>query len=175
MRPDAAAQDPVGIFVQKGNHFRPPSESDVPMIMVGPGTGIAPFRGFLHERMESGATGGNWLFFGDQHRATDFIYEDELTSLSKKGVLTHLDLAFSRDQAEKIYVQNRMREKASELYAWLQEGAYFYVCGDASRMAKDVERALLQVIAEQSGTGDDGGRDYLAQLKKEKRYVRDVY
>ena len=111
----------------------------------------------------------------DQHRATDFIYEDELTSLSKKGVLTHLDLAFSRDQAEKIYVQNRMREKASELYAWLQEGAYFYVCGDASRMAKDVERALLQVIAEQSGTGDDGARDYLAQLKKEKRYVRDVY
>ena len=165
----------VGIYPQPNAAFSVPSDLSRPIIMVGPGTGIAPFRGFLHERMESGATGGNWLFFGDQHRATDFIYEDELTSLSKKGVLTHLDLAFSRDQAEKIYVQNRMREKASELYAWLQEGAYFYVCGDASRMAKDVERALLQVIAEQSGTGDDGARDYLAQLKKEKRYVRDVY
>ena len=165
----------VGIYPQPNQAFSVPSDLSRPIIMVGPGTGIAPFRGFLHERMESGATGGNWLFFGDQHRATDFIYEDELTSLSKKGVLTHLDLAFSRDQAEKIYVQNRMREKASELYAWLQEGAYFYVCGDASRMAKDVERALLQVIAEQSGTGDDGARDYLAQLKKEKRYVRDVY
>ncbi len=165
----------VGIYPQPNAAFSVPSDLSRPIIMVGPGTGIAPFRGFLHERMESGATGGNWLFFGDQHRATDFIYEDELTSLSKKGVLTHLDLAFSRDQAEKIYVQNRMREQASELYAWLQEGAYFYVCGDASRMAKDVERALLQVIEEESGAGEDGAREYLAQLKKEKRYVRDVY
>ncbi|MFT3944296.1 MAG: sulfite reductase flavoprotein subunit alpha [Ancrocorticia sp.] len=165
----------VGIYPQPNAAFSVPSDLSKPIIMVGPGTGIAPFRGFLHERMESGATGGNWLFFGDQHRATDFIYEDELTELSKKGVLTHLDLAFSRDQAEKIYVQNRMREKASELYAWLEEGAYFYVCGDASRMAKDVERALLQVIEEKSGTGEDGARDYLTQMKKEKRYVRDVY
>ena len=167
--------DVVGIYPQPNPAFSVPTDVSRPIIMVGPGTGIAPFRGFLHERMESGATGGNWLFFGDQHRATDFLYEDELLSLGERGVLTRLDLAFSRDQAKKIYVQNRMLERASELYAWLQEGAYFYVCGDASRMAKDVERALLQVIAEKSGTGEDGAREYLAALKKEKRYVRDVY
>lgn len=143
--------------------------------MVGPGTGIAPFRGFLHERAEAGATGGNWLFFGDQHRATDYIYEDELTDLEEKGVLTKLSLAFSRDQAEKVYVQTRMREEAEELYRWLEDGAYFYVCGDASRMAKDVETALLDVIAEQSGGSENAALEYLATLKKEKRYVRDVY
>ncbi|GAA4781576.1 sulfite reductase subunit alpha [Microbacterium gilvum] len=167
--------DPVGIFPQPNAAFSVPDDGARPIIMVGPGTGVAPFRGFLYERAESGATGGNWLFFGDQHRATDFIYEDELLSLGERGVLTRLDLAFSRDQAEKVYVQTRMREKAAELYAWLEDGAHFYVCGDASRMAKDVEQALVDVIASQAGVDDDGARDYLARLKREKRYVRDVY
>jgi sulfite reductase (NADPH) flavoprotein alpha-component len=167
--------DLTGIWLQPNSAFSVPEDADRPVIMVGPGTGIAPFRGFLHERAEAGATGGNWLFFGDQHRATDYIYEDELTELEEKGVLTKLSLAFSRDQAEKVYVQTRMREEAEELYRWLEDGAYFYVCGDASRMAKDVETALLDVIAEQSGGSENAALDYLAKLKKEKRYVRDVY
>lgn len=170
-----AAGDLTGIWLQPNSAFSVPEDADRPVIMVGPGTGIAPFRGFLHERAEAGATGANWLFFGDQHRATDYIYEDELTELEEKGVLTKLSLAFSRDQAEKVYVQTRMREEAEELYRWLEDGAYFYVCGDASRMAKDVETALLDVIAEQSGGSENAALDYLAKLKKEKRYVRDVY
>lgn len=170
-----AAGDLTGIWLQPNSAFSVPEDADRPVIMVGPGTGIAPFRGFLHERAEAGATGANWLFFGDQHRATDYIYEDELTELEEKGVLTKLSLAFSRDQAEKVYVQTRMREEAEELYRWLEDGAYFYVCGDASRMAKDVETALLDVIAEQSGGSENAALDYLATLKKEKRYVRDVY
>lgn len=170
-----AAGDLTGIWLQPNSAFSVPEDADRPVIMVGPGTGIAPFRGFLHERAEAGATGANWLLFGDQHRATDYIYEDELTELEAKGVLTKLSLAFSRDQAEKVYVQTRMREEAEELYRWLEDGAYFYVCGDASRMAKDVETALLDVIAEQSGGSENAALDYLATLKKEKRYVRDVY
>lgn len=170
-----AAGDLTGIWLQPNSAFSVPEDADRPVIMVGPGTGIAPFRGFLHERAEAGATGANWLLFGDQHRATDYIYEDELTELEAKGVLTKLSLAFSRDQAEKVYVQTRMREEAEELYRWLEDGAYFYVCGDASRMAKDVETALLDVIAEQSGGSENAALDYLAKLKKEKRYVRDVY
>ncbi|MGW0708233.1 sulfite reductase subunit alpha [Streptomyces sp. NPDC002643] len=166
---------PVGVYVQPNAAFGVPADDDAPMVMIGPGTGIAPFRGFLHERAARGATGRNWLFFGDQHRATDFVYEDELAELRKSGVLTELDLAFSRDQAEKIYVQTRMRERSRELYAWLEEGAHLYVCGDASRMAKDVETALLSVIAEQRGRGDDDAAEYLADLRRTKRYVRDVY
>jgi sulfite reductase (NADPH) flavoprotein alpha-component len=152
-----------------------PADDAAPLIMVGPGTGIAPFRGFLHERAASGATGRNWLFFGDQHRDTDFVYRDELSSMQEDGVLTRLDLAFSRDQAEKVYVQTRMLEQSRELYAWLEDGATFTVCGDASRMAKDVESALLAVIAEQRGKGDDDAAEYLADLRRAKRYVRDVY
>ena len=167
--------DLTGIWLQPNNAFSVPEDGTRPVIMVGPGTGIAPFRGFLHERAESGATGGNWLFFGDHHRETDFIYDDELTDLTDRGVLTKLSLAFSRDQAEKVYVQTRMREEAAELYRWLEDGAYFYVCGDASRMAKDVETALLDVIAGQSGGSENAAVEYLARLKKEKRYVRDVY
>lgn len=165
----------VGVFVQPNASFGVPADDDAPMVMIGPGTGIAPFRGFLHERAARGAAGRNWLFFGDQHRATDFVYEDELDELRKRGVLTELDLAFSRDQAEKVYVQTRMRERSRELYAWLEEGAHLYVCGDASRMAKDVEAALLGVIAEQRGRGDDDAAEYLADLRRAKRYVRDVY
>ncbi|MEV7890530.1 diflavin oxidoreductase [Streptomyces sp. NPDC002817] len=169
------ADSTVGIYLQPNASFSVPADDDSPVIMIGPGTGIAPFRGFLHERAARGASGRNWLFFGDQHRETDYVYEDELTELHKRGVLTELDLAFSRDQAEKIYVQTRMRERSRELYAWLEEGAHFYVCGDASRMAKDVETALLGIIAEQRGRGEDDAAEYLADLRRAKRYVRDVY
>ncbi|GHB76424.1 sulfite reductase [NADPH] flavoprotein alpha-component [Streptomyces umbrinus] len=165
----------VGVFVQPNASFGVPADDDAPMVMIGPGTGIAPFRGFLHERAARGATGRNWLFFGDRHRETDFVYEDELAELRGQGVLTELDLAFSRDQTEKVYVQTRMRERSRELYGWLEEGAHIYVCGDASRMAKDVEAALLGVIAEQRGRGDDDAAEYLADLRRAKRYVRDVY
>lgn len=165
----------AGVYLQPNASFGVPADDDTPMIMIGPGTGIAPFRGFLHERAARGANGPNWLFFGDQHRRTDFVYEDELAGLRDRGVLTRLDLAFSRDQAEKIYVQTRMRESARELYDWLEDGAYLYVCGDASRMAKDVEAALLDVIAGQRARGADDAADYLAELRRAKRYVRDVY
>ena len=163
------------VFVSPNKSFRVPENNDVPMIMVGPGTGIAPFRAFLQERQAVGAKGHNWLFFGDQHEKFDFIYKDELSALTDAGVLHRLDLAFSRDQAEKIYVQTRMKEHGKYLYAALEEGGYFYVCGDASRMAKDVDRALHQVIADQAGLSDDGATDYVNALKKDKRYVRDVY
>ncbi|WOX11172.1 sulfite reductase flavoprotein subunit alpha [Streptomyces sp. N50] len=165
----------VGVYVQPNASFGVPADDDAPMVMIGPGTGIAPFRGFLHERAARGASGRNWLFFGDRHRETDFVYEDELAELRARGVLTELDLAFSRDQAEKVYVQTRMRERSRELYGWLEDGAHVYVCGDASRMAKDVEAALLGVVAEQRGRGDDDAAEYLADLRRAKRYVRDVY
>ena len=145
------------------------------MIMVGPGTGIAPFRGFLHEREARGAAGRNWLLFGDQHRESDFIYEEELAGLSDRGVLDRLDLAFSRDQAEKIYVQTRMLEHSAELYAWLEEGGHFYVCGDASRMARDVDDALHAVVAQERGVSAEAAAEYVGALKRQKRYVRDVY
>ena len=142
--------------------------------IFGPGTGIAPFRAFLEEREERGAKGRNWLFFGDQKRATDFLYEDQVADWQRRGVLTRLDTAFSRDQAEKIYVQHRMRENAVELWSWLEAGAHFYVCGDAKRMAKDVEETLLQIAAEQGGKGE-GARAWLDRLVRSGRYQRDVY
>lgn len=172
---DRAGDGRVPVFVQKSAHFRPPASGDVPVVMVGPGTGIAPFRGFLHERRTRGARGRNWLFFGEQHARTDFYYRDELTAMHESGFLTRLDLAFSRDQAEKVYVQDRMRERGGELYAWLEEGAHFYVCGDASRMAKDVDAALKAVIATHGGMSDGKASEYVARLAKERRYVRDVY
>jgi sulfite reductase (NADPH) flavoprotein alpha-component len=165
----------VGIYVQPNASFGVPADDDAPMVMIGPGTGIAPFRGFLHERAARGAAGRNWLFFGDRNRESDFVYEDELSELRTRGVLTELDLAFSRDQAEKVYVQTRMRERSRELYGWLEDGAHVYICGDASRMARDVETALLGVVAEQRGRGDDDAAEYLADLRRAKRYVRDVY
>jgi sulfite reductase (NADPH) flavoprotein alpha-component len=165
----------VPVFVQQSAHFRPPHHGNTPMIMVGPGTGIAPFRGFLHERRARGDKGRNWLFFGDQYSATDFYYREELEEMQKEGLLTHLDLAFSRDQAEKIYVQDRMRENGEELWAWLEEGAHFYVCGDASKMAKDVDATLKSIIAKHGGLSEDKAQDYINRLSKEKRYVRDVY
>ena len=145
------------------------------MIMVGPGTGIAPFRAFLEERKVTGAPGKNWLFFGDQKSSCDFLYRDELELMAKEGSLTRLDTAFSRDQAEKIYVQTRMIEHARELFAWLEEGAHFYVCGDAKRMAKDVDAALHEVIQTAGGRSPEAAKEYVAQLKSAKRYQRDVY
>ncbi|WP_159498709.1 sulfite reductase flavoprotein subunit alpha [Microbacterium sp. 18062] len=171
---DRAGEGEVGIFLQPNAAFRVPDD-DAPMIMVGPGTGIAPFRGFLQERAARGATGPNWVFFGDQHRATDFIYREELERFRERGVLTRLDLAFSRDQAEKVYVQTRIRENARELYDWLEDGGSFYVCGDASRMAKDVDRALVEAVGASRGLGEDDALRYVADLKRDRRYVRDVY
>lgn len=165
----------AGIFVSPNKAFRVPQDNDAPVIMVGPGTGIAPFRAFLQERQARGAAGKNWLFFGDQHRQVDFIYESELGEMSRDGVLTRLDLAFSRDQAEKIYVQTRMRQNGKALYQWLEEGGYFYVCGDATRMAKDVDDALHQVVADEAGISAEAAADYVNRLKREKRYLRDVY
>jgi sulfite reductase (NADPH) flavoprotein alpha-component len=167
--------DDVGIFLQPNAAFRLPADGDTPVVMIGPGTGVAPFRAFLQERLATGATGRNWLFFGDQHREADFIYADELQAHADSGLLTRLDLAFSRDQAEKIYVQTRMREHADELYGWLEEGAHLYVCGDATRMARDVDTALTQIVAGCRGGDEDDAAEYVANLKRDKRYVRDVY
>jgi sulfite reductase (NADPH) flavoprotein alpha-component len=172
-------RSPVGstmpIFLHANGNFRLPEDTTAPVIMIGPGTGIAPFRAFLEERQAKGETGYNWLFFGDQRRSLDFLYQEQLESMHKDGVLTRLDTAFSRDQAKKVYVQDRMQEHAAELYAWLERGAYFYVCGDATRMAKDVELALLDVIARGSNGTLDHAAEYLATMKKQKRYQRDVY
>jgi sulfite reductase (NADPH) flavoprotein alpha-component len=143
--------------------------------MVGPGTGIAPFRAFLQDRAASGAGGRNWLFFGDQKRATDFLYEEDWVKWKSEGVLTRIDTAFSRDQLVKVYVQDRMRENAGDLWAWIRAGAHFYVCGDAKRMAKDVDVALHDVIAGQGGMSPAEAADYVKAMKKEKRYQRDVY
>ena len=163
------------IFLHANGLFRLPEDSSAPVIMVGPGTGIAPFRAFLEERQAKGETGDNWLFFGEQRRSLDFLYQDQLEAMHKDGLLTRLDTAFSRDQARKIYVQDRIQEHAAEVYAWLERGAYFYVCGDATRMAKDVEMALLDAIAKGSNGTLDHAAEYLAAMKKDKRYQRDVY
>ncbi|GAA1407962.1 bifunctional nitrate reductase/sulfite reductase flavoprotein subunit alpha [Catellatospora coxensis] len=172
---DAAPDTPVPVFLQRTPHFRPPADPATPMIMVGPGTGVAPFTAFLQQRRAAGARGRNWLFFGEQRRATDFYYADELAELVEDGVLTRLDLAFSRDQRSKVYVQDRMREHGAQLWAWLQEGAHFYVCGDAGRMAKDVDAALRE-IAEQHGRLDPAAATaYVKQLSADRRYLRDVY
>ena len=163
------------VFIQTAKHFRLPEQKERPVIMVGPGTGIAPFRAFLQERQATGAPGGNWLFFGAQKSATDYFYREELEGMQQNGCLTRLDLAFSRDQAEKIYVQTRMRQNAAELWRWLEDGAHFYVCGDAKRMAKDVDDALHAVIREVGGRSEDDAKEYVAAMKKNKRYQRDVY
>lgn len=167
--------DKVKCFFSPNKNFAVPADPEAPMIMVGPGTGIAPFRAFLEERLATGAKGDNWLFFGDRNGATDFIYQDEIEAMQKDGILTRLDLAFSRDQAEKIYVQDRMRENGAELFNWLERGGYFFVCGDAFRMAKDVDKALHAVIAEHGKVTAEEAETYVNKLKKEKRYVRDVY
>lgn len=170
----AGHQPAVPGFVQSSPGFRLPAH-DLPIIMVGPGTGIAPFRSFLHERLAIGARGRNWLFFGEQHAATDFYYRDELTQMLSNGHLTRLSTAFSRDQSEKIYVQHRILEHANELWTWLQDGAHFYVCGDAARMAKDVDLALRTVAEKAGGMNSEGAENFIKELKNQKRYKRDVY
>ncbi|MEU3785983.1 bifunctional nitrate reductase/sulfite reductase flavoprotein subunit alpha [Streptomyces sp900129855] len=172
---DAEPGTEVPVHVQRSPHFRPPADPATPMVMVGPGTGVAPFVGFLEERRARGHRAPNWLFFGEQHRATDFYYEDELSALQADGALTRLDTAFSRDQRAKVYVQDRIREHGSHLWSWLQDGAHFYVCGDASRMAKDVDRALRDVAVVHGGMSEEEAAAHVKQLAADKRYVRDVY
>ncbi|HET9889268.1 MAG TPA: bifunctional nitrate reductase/sulfite reductase flavoprotein subunit alpha [Mycobacterium sp.] len=172
---DRSPGDRVAVFLQPSSNFRPPSESDTPMIMIGPGTGIAPFRGFLQERRALGHTGPNWLFFGEQHAATDFYYREELEKMCDDGFLTELDLAFSRDQQHKVYVQHLMRKRGAQLWSWLQDGAQLYVCGTADPMAKDVDRALCEIAAEFGKLDPEAAKDYVQSLSADKRYHRDVY
>ena len=163
------------VFVTTNKKFKLPVNNETPIIMVGPGTGIAPFRAFIEERKATSATGKNWLFFGDQHYSTDFLYQSEWQNYLNEGILTKLDVAFSRDQKEKIYVQNRMLDNSRELFAWLEQGAYFYVCGDATRMANDVDDALHNIIEKEGGLEQEDAKAYVKKLKDEKRYLRDVY
>lgn len=169
-------KDEIPVYIQPTKHFHMPAP-DANMIMVGPGTGIAPFRAFLEERAIEGAPGKNWLFFGDQKKSTDFLYETEFLEMQRKGILTRFDTAFSRDQAEKIYVQNRMTENGAELWKWLQEGAYFYVCGDAKRMARDVHQTLIDIAQQHGGMTPEAAKEYIEVTfaKTEKRYLKDVY
>lgn len=171
----ADPEGPAPVYLQKSPHFRPPTAPDTPMIMVGPGTGIAPFRGFLHDRRADGHIGRNWLFFGEQHETSDFYYRDELLAMREDGFLTRLDVAFSRDQRQKIYVQDRMLEHGVELWRWLQDGAHFYVCGDASRMAKDVDDTLTTIARRHGGMSEEDAAEFKKSLVAQKRYVRDVY
>ncbi|MCC6414818.1 MAG: sulfite reductase subunit alpha [Opitutaceae bacterium] len=165
---------PVPVFVSH-SHFGPPEDTAKDCIMIGPGTGIAPFRAFVQDRVAAGATGRNWVFFGDQKKAADYLYEEEWEDFTAKHQVHRLDLAWSRDQANKIYVQDRMRENAAELWAWISGGAHFYVCGDAKRMAKDVDAALHEIIAAQGRMDTAAAAEYVKQMKKDKRYQRDVY
>lgn len=169
------AGNSVPLYIHPNKKFRLPEDQEAPIIMVGPGTGIAPFRAFLHERRALNAKGKNWLFFGERSAATDFLYRDEIETMLSEKHLTQLDVAFSRDQEKKIYVQNLMMKNAKQLWAWLQEGAYFYVCGDASRMAKDVDRSLQTIVQEQGGLSVDATETYMQELKDGRRYQRDVY
>ncbi|GGG54637.1 assimilatory sulfite reductase (NADPH) flavoprotein subunit [Paenibacillus radicis (ex Gao et al. 2016)] len=167
--------DKLSIFIQQNPNFKPPVNPETPVIMIGPGTGVAPFRAFLEEREELGVTGKSWLFYGDRHFVTDFLYQTDWQRMLKDGVLTNLDVAFSRDTKEKVYVQHRMLEKAKELYQWLEEGAHVYVCGDEKHMAHDVHAALLTVIQQQGGKDSEAAAAYLAELQEQGRYQRDVY
>ncbi len=167
--------DPAPVLLEANDAFRMPADGDTPMVMIGPGTGVAPFRAFLHERRALGARGLNWLFFGNRHRRCDLLYGEELLAMADDGLLTRLDLAFSRDQADKVYVQTRMHEQGKRLYAWLAEGAHLYVCGDAVHMAEDVDRALHEIVAEHGGLKADGAAEFVANLRHERRYQRDVY
>jgi sulfite reductase (NADPH) flavoprotein alpha-component len=170
----AASAEPVDAYIQT-SHFRLPADPAVPLIMVGPGTGIAPFRAFLAERAARGFRGRAWLMFGERNRATDFLYEDELTAWHRDGTLSRLDTAFSRDQGRKIYVQDRMAGNAEDLWRWLQEGAHFYVCGDAARMAKDVDTALRRLAMTEGRLSEHEARDWIVALARQGRYLRDVY
>jgi sulfite reductase (NADPH) flavoprotein alpha-component len=165
----------VPVYPTTAKHFHLPEDPNTPIIMVGPGTGIAPFRAFLQERRATGAKGRNWLFFGAQRQRCDSYYNDEFEQLQRDGFLERFECAWSRDQAHKVYVQNKMLESAPEIWKWLEAGAYFYVCGDAKRMAKDVDAALRQIVHQQGGMNSDAANEFVEKLKAEKRYRRDVY
>jgi sulfite reductase (NADPH) flavoprotein alpha-component len=167
----------IPVYVQESRTFRLPKDNRIDIIMCGPGTGLAPFRAFLEQRKLDGASGRNWLFFGEQHCATDFLYRNELREYQKEGILKRLDLAFSRDQPEKIYVQHRMLENAKEFWSWLQNGAYFYVCGDAKRMAKDVHQTLIDIAQKEGAMTPEAAAEYVntTLMRTERRYLRDVY
>ncbi|MFC4306271.1 assimilatory sulfite reductase (NADPH) flavoprotein subunit [Cohnella boryungensis] len=167
--------DKLPVFIQRNDNFKLPDNPEAPIIMIGPGTGVAPFRAFLGEREETGAAGKSWLFYGDQHFSTDFLYQIEWQRWLKDGVLSRLDVAFSRDTDQKVYVQHRMQENRQELYRWLQEGAYVYVCGDEKKMAHDVHTTLLDIIAQEGGMSPEAAADYVAGMQQQKRYQRDVY
>jgi len=169
------AGEPIKTYIQKTHNFGLPADPAKPVIMVGPGTGVAPFRAFLQERQATEASGRNWLFFGHQRQATDFLYRDELNAMKASGVLTRLSLAWSREAQEKYYVQDRMREVGSELWRWIADGAHFYVCGDAKRMAKDVEAALVEIVATHGVRSTDEAVAFIGSLKKAGRYQADVY
>jgi sulfite reductase (NADPH) flavoprotein alpha-component len=166
----------IPCFITPGKGFRlPEPEEETPIIMIGPGTGIAPFRAFMQERKATKAKGKAWLFFGEQRKDSDYFYEDEWTAFQEEGFLNRLDLAFSRDQDHKIYVQTRLKEQGADVWAWLKEGSIVYVCGDASRMAKDVDTTLHEIVAEHGGKSEEEAAEYMKQLKTDKRYRRDVY
>ncbi|MGS3387942.1 NADPH-dependent assimilatory sulfite reductase flavoprotein subunit [Citrobacter portucalensis] len=165
----------VRVFIEHNDNFRLPANPQTPVIMIGPGTGIAPFRAFMQQRAADGAEGKNWLFFGNPHFTEDFLYQVEWQRYVKEGVLSRIDLAWSRDQKEKVYVQDKLRQQGAELWRWINDGAHIYVCGDANRMAKDVERALLEVIAEFGGMDIEAADEFLSELRIERRYQRDVY
>lgn len=167
--------DTVPVFIQPNKHFHLPESTDTDIIMVGPGTGIAPFRSFIEERAVNKGTGRTWLFFGDQHVASDFLYREELERYQQDGTLTKLDTAFSRDTDKKVYVQHKMTENGKELFEWLSNGATFYICGDKERMAKDVHNALIDLIEKEGNMSHDEADAYLNDLKKQGRYLRDVY
>ncbi|MCK5478911.1 MAG: assimilatory sulfite reductase (NADPH) flavoprotein subunit [Methylococcales bacterium] len=165
----------LAIYVQPNKHFHLPEDSNTPIIMIGPGTGLAPFRAFLQDRQATKAQGKNWLFFGDQHKKTDFLYAEEMQKMQDEGLLTKLSLAFSRDQEQKIYVQDRLLEHSAKLYEWLEQGAYFYICGDAERMANDVHKALIETVAKEGGKRQQEAEDYVNDMLDSGRYQRDVY
>ena len=165
----------IPCYLHPNKNFKLPVDSSTPIIMVGPGTGIAPFRAFIEERKATGASGKNWLFFGDRSQSTDYLYQNEWETYQKDSILTDLDLAWSRDQDEKIYVQHKMLEKKEQLWSWLGEGAVFYVCGDASRMAKDVDQALRTIAQEEGSMSEEDASAWVKNLQKEKRYLKDVY
>jgi sulfite reductase (NADPH) flavoprotein alpha-component len=167
--------DTLPVYVKPNKNFRLPDDPDRPLVMIGPGTGVAPFRAFLQERQAAGAKGRNWLFFGDRNFSHDFLYQLDWQAFLKDGVLSRIDVAFSRDQPEKIYVQHRMWQRREELYGWLEDGAHLYVCGDEKAMAKDVHATLVQIVAEQSGGSSEAAEAWLAGLRRERRYQRDIY
>jgi len=167
--------DTIPCYFHPNKNFKLPEDSSTPIIMVGPGTGIAPFRAFIEERKAQGSSGKNWLFFGDRSKNTDYLYGDEWEAYQKDGILNQLDLAWSRDQSEKIYVQHKMLEKKAELWSWLNDGAIFYVCGDASRMAKDVDQALRSIAQSEGGVSEEDAGSWVKNLQKERRYLKDVY